>query len=103
MRPAARRTFGLCSGCQATEQAVLNVLVANEEIVGFRGHRTPALPRDQVTAILQARGLIAQGAAVCRRLSQLAAVAGGRARVERKHSSPDKGRSAHCAAAFRLT
>jgi D-aminopeptidase len=38
---------------QATEEAVLNVLVANDEMIGFRGHRTPALPRDRVTAILQ--------------------------------------------------
>ena len=29
---------------QATEEAVLNSLVANEEMVGFRGHRSPALP-----------------------------------------------------------
>lgn len=44
---------------QATEEAVLNVLVANEEMVGFRGHRTPALPRGRVVAILRERGVIA--------------------------------------------
>jgi L-aminopeptidase/D-esterase-like protein len=32
----------------ATEEAVLNALTANEEMVGFRGHRMPALPRDRV-------------------------------------------------------
>jgi len=44
---------------QATEEAVLNVLVANEEMVGFRGHRTPALPRDRVVEMLRSRGVIA--------------------------------------------
>ncbi|MEA2609731.1 MAG: D-aminopeptidase [Chloroflexota bacterium] len=43
---------------QATEEAVLNALVANEEVVGYRGHRTPALPRDRVRSILQSRGVI---------------------------------------------
>jgi len=33
---------------QATEEAVLDALVANEEMVGFRGHRSPALPRERV-------------------------------------------------------
>lgn len=44
---------------QATEEAVVNALVANEEMVGFEGHRTPALPRDRVEELLQARGAIA--------------------------------------------
>jgi D-aminopeptidase len=44
---------------QATEEAVVNVLVANEEMVGFRGHRTPALPRDQLVSVLRSRGVIA--------------------------------------------
>jgi D-aminopeptidase len=44
---------------QATKEAVLNALVANEEMIGFRGHRTPALPRDRVRAILQSRGIVA--------------------------------------------
>jgi D-aminopeptidase len=33
---------------QATEEAVLNSLVANKEMVGRDGHRSPALPRDRV-------------------------------------------------------
>ena len=32
----------------ATEEAVLDALAANEEMVGFGGHRMPALPRDRV-------------------------------------------------------
>jgi D-aminopeptidase len=36
---------------QATEEAVLNALVANEEMVGIHGHRTPSLPRDRVSAL----------------------------------------------------
>ena len=44
---------------QATEEAVIDSLVANHEVVGFRGHRTPALPRDRVVAELRARGVIA--------------------------------------------
>jgi len=30
---------------EATEEAVLNSLVANEEMTGVDGHRSPALPR----------------------------------------------------------
>jgi L-aminopeptidase/D-esterase-like protein len=44
---------------QATEEAVVNALVANREVVGFRGHRTPALPRDRVVELLRERGVIA--------------------------------------------
>lgn len=44
---------------RATEEAVVNALVANEEMVGFRGHRTPALPRERVVSILRSRGVIA--------------------------------------------
>lgn len=43
---------------QATEEAVLNALVSNEEMVGFRGHRSPALPRERVVELLRARGVI---------------------------------------------
>jgi D-aminopeptidase len=43
----------------ATEEAVLNALVANEEMTGFRGHRSPALPRDRVVELLRARGVVA--------------------------------------------
>jgi D-aminopeptidase len=38
---------------QATEEAVLNALVANEDMTGFRGHRVPALPRERVRAAMQ--------------------------------------------------
>jgi len=33
---------------QSVEEAVVNALTANEEMVGRDGHRTPALPRDKV-------------------------------------------------------
>jgi len=39
---------------QATEEAVVNALVANEDMTGRDGHRTPALPRDRVTGLLAA-------------------------------------------------
>lgn len=43
---------------QAVEEAVVNVLVANEDMTGFRGYRAPALPHDAVrTAAAQAFGL----------------------------------------------
>jgi D-aminopeptidase len=44
---------------QATEEAVLDAIVANEEMAGFRGHRTPGLPREQLVSLLRARGTIA--------------------------------------------
>jgi D-aminopeptidase len=40
---------------QATEEAILNALVANEDMTGYRGHRVPALPRERVTARYVAR------------------------------------------------
>jgi D-aminopeptidase len=40
---------------QATEEAVANALVANEDMTGRDGHRTPALPRDRVAALLRDR------------------------------------------------
>jgi hypothetical protein len=40
----------------STEEAVVDSLVANSEMIGFRGHRTPALPRDRLVKILKARG-----------------------------------------------
>lgn len=43
---------------QATEEAVVDALVANEEMVGRRGHRTPALPSETVVSILRERGVI---------------------------------------------
>jgi D-aminopeptidase len=39
---------------QATEEAVVNALVANEDMTGRDGHRTPALPRDRVVGLLAA-------------------------------------------------
>jgi L-aminopeptidase/D-esterase-like protein len=36
---------------QAVEEAVLNALVANTEMIGRDGHRIPALPRDRVAAL----------------------------------------------------
>jgi D-aminopeptidase len=44
---------------QATEEAVLNALVANHEMIGRDGNRTPALPHDKVVAALKSRGAIA--------------------------------------------
>ena len=41
---------------QATEEAVVNALVANEDMTGRDGHRTPALPRDRVAGLLSAAG-----------------------------------------------
>ena len=41
---------------QATEEAVVNALVANEDMTGRDGHRTPALPRDRVTELLSRAG-----------------------------------------------
>jgi D-aminopeptidase len=40
---------------QATEEAVANALVANEDMTGRDGHRSPALPRDRVAALFRAR------------------------------------------------
>ena len=37
---------------QATEEANGNALVANHEMTGREGHRSPALPRDQVAKLL---------------------------------------------------
>ena len=44
---------------QATEEAVVNALVANGDVTGFRGHRTPGLPRERAVAALRERGVIA--------------------------------------------
>jgi D-aminopeptidase len=41
---------------RATEEAVLDSLVANEEMVGFRGHRSPALLRERPAGLLRSRG-----------------------------------------------
>ncbi len=36
---------------QATEEAVVNAMVANEEMTGRQGHRTPALPKDRLREV----------------------------------------------------
>ena len=41
---------------EATEEAVANALVANEDMTGRDGHRTPALPRDRVVDLLSHAG-----------------------------------------------
>jgi L-aminopeptidase/D-esterase-like protein len=45
---------------QATEEAVLNALVANDDMVGFQGRRMPALPRERVVALLGDHGALAE-------------------------------------------
>lgn len=40
---------------EGVEEAVANALVANEEMVGRDGHRSPALPRDRVAGLFYAR------------------------------------------------
>ncbi len=40
---------------QGTEEAVLNALVANDDMTGRDGHRTPALPRNRVANLLASR------------------------------------------------
>jgi D-aminopeptidase len=40
---------------QATEEAVANALIANEDMTGRDGHRSPALPRPRLAEILAAR------------------------------------------------
>ena len=40
---------------QATEEAVLNALTANQDMTGRDGHRTPALPRDRLAGLLSTR------------------------------------------------
>jgi L-aminopeptidase/D-esterase-like protein len=43
---------------QATEEAVVDSLVANDEMVGCQGRRTPALPRDRVVDLLRQHGVV---------------------------------------------
>ncbi|HEV7134633.1 MAG TPA: P1 family peptidase [Gaiellaceae bacterium] len=38
---------------QSTEEAVLNALVANEEMTGIHGRRVPALPREKVAGLVR--------------------------------------------------
>ncbi|GLQ78164.1 aminopeptidase [Mesorhizobium huakuii] len=44
---------------QATEEAVLNALIANDDMTGRDGNRSPALPHAKVLAALKARGTVA--------------------------------------------
>jgi D-aminopeptidase len=37
---------------QAVEEAVLNALVVNDDMVGRDGHRSPALPHDRLSALM---------------------------------------------------
>ena len=37
---------------QSVEEAVLNALVVNDEMVGRDGHRSPRLPHDRLSALL---------------------------------------------------
>lgn len=45
----------------ATEEAVVNALVANDEMIGIHGHRSPALPRARVAELLASRRSVAAG------------------------------------------
>lgn len=38
---------------EATEEAIINALVAGEEMVGFKGRRIPELPIAKVVSILK--------------------------------------------------
>jgi L-aminopeptidase/D-esterase-like protein len=42
---------------EGVEEAVINALVANEDMVGRSGHRTPGLPRERVVElVMKSRG-----------------------------------------------
>ena len=43
---------------QCVEESVVNALVANEEMTGRDGNRTPALPHDRVRDLLAARNAL---------------------------------------------
>jgi L-aminopeptidase/D-esterase-like protein len=43
---------------QAAEEAVLNALVANSDMTGRDGNRTPALPHAAVRAAMRKRGIV---------------------------------------------
>jgi len=40
---------------EAVEEATVNALVANDDMVGRDGHRSPALPRARVAAVFSDR------------------------------------------------
>jgi len=52
--PWAQMNPFFAAAVEATEEAVANALVANEEMTGREGRRTPALPRDRVAALFRA-------------------------------------------------
>jgi len=52
--PWARMNPFFAAVVQATEEAVANALVANEDMTGRDGHHVPALPRDRVAALFSA-------------------------------------------------
>jgi L-aminopeptidase/D-esterase-like protein len=43
---------------QATEEAVVNALVAGRDMVGYRGRRSPGMPIDKVVAVLAQRNVV---------------------------------------------
>jgi L-aminopeptidase/D-esterase-like protein len=43
---------------QATEEAVVNALVAGRDMVGMSGRRSPGFPKDKVIALLREQGVI---------------------------------------------
>ena len=51
--PWARMNPFFAAVVQATEEAVANALVANEDMTGRDGHHVPALPRDRVAALFR--------------------------------------------------
>jgi L-aminopeptidase/D-esterase-like protein len=53
MLPNARLDPLFEATVQATEEAVINALVAAETMVGRDGHKVPALPHDRVREILK--------------------------------------------------
>jgi L-aminopeptidase/D-esterase-like protein len=53
--PWARMNPFFTAVVQATEEAVANALVANEDMTGHLGHHVPALPRDRVAALFAGR------------------------------------------------
>jgi D-aminopeptidase len=67
-RPEARETqswvpWGECDPLfgavvQAVEEAVLNVLVANSDMVGWDGHRVPALPHERTCELLASHRIV---------------------------------------------
>jgi len=52
--PWARMNPFFAAAVHATEEAVANALVANEDMTGRDGHHVPALPRGRVAALFRA-------------------------------------------------